>query len=103
MAVDEIRDYIENGNIKNSVNYPALDMGVCNKASRVSVAHKNVPNIISALTTACGVAGVNIAEINSKAKGDYAYTIMDLDSVPTDEVLDQIAKTAGVIKVRKVK
>jgi D-3-phosphoglycerate dehydrogenase len=103
MAVKELRNFLENGNIANSVNYPACDMGVCATASRVAVCHKNVPAIISAITQSFGEASVNISNMSNKSKGDYAYTMLDLDEKASDDVIAKIAKIDGVIKVRVVK
>ena len=103
MAVNQLVDYIENGNIKNSVNYPACDMGVCTKAGRIVINHKNVPNLISQVTGAMAEAGVNISEMASKSKGDYAYTMLDLDSPATTEAVEKIKALDDVIKVRIVK
>lgn len=102
MAVKEIVDYIENGNIRNSVNYPACDMGVCNKAGRVSICHKNIPAIISQVTNAFGEAGINISDLTNKSRGDYAYTLIDLDDAATDEAVAKISAIEGVIKVRVI-
>lgn len=103
MAVKEIVDYIENGNIKNSVNYPACDMGVCRKAGRISICHKNMPNLISQFTGAMAASDINIAEMVNKSKGDYAYTLLDLDSEVTDAAIGKIKSVEGVIKVRVIK
>ena len=103
MAVNQIVDFIENGNIKNSVNYPACDMGVCTKAGRIAINHKNVPNIISQVTGAMAAENVNISDMASKSKGDYAYTILDLDSPATEAVADKIKALDGIIKVRVIK
>jgi D-3-phosphoglycerate dehydrogenase len=103
MAVKEIVDYIENGNIKNSVNYPACDMGVCSKAGRLAVCHKNLPNLIAQFTGAMAATGINIAEMVNKSKGDYAYTLLDLDSAVTADAVEKIKAVDGVIKVRIVK
>ncbi|MDY5577866.1 MAG: phosphoglycerate dehydrogenase [Lachnospiraceae bacterium] len=103
MAVKEIVDYIENGNIKNSVNYPACDMGVCAKAGRLAICHKNMPNLIAQFTGAMATAGINIAEMVNKSKGDYAYTLLDLDTEVTENAIEKIKAIDGVIKVRVVK
>ena len=103
MAVQEIIDYIENGNIRNSVNYPACDMGVCAKAGRLAICHKNIPNLISQFTGVMAAEGVNISEMVNKSKGDYAYTLLDLDSKATESAVEKIRKVSGVIKVRVVK
>ena len=103
MAVKEIVDYIQNGNIKNSVNYPACDMGVCNKAGRDSICHKNVPAVISQVTHAFGEAKINISDMTNKSRGDYAYTLIDIDDAATDAAIAKISAIDGVIKVRVIK
>ena len=103
MAVKEIVDYIENGNIKNSVNYPTCDMGICTKKGRIAICHKNMPNLIAQFTGAMAACGTNIAEMVNKSKGDYAYTLVDLDSVVTEEAVAKIKAVDGVIKVRIIK
>lgn len=103
MAVNEIVDYIENGNIKNSVNYPACDMGVCSKAGRITINHKNIPNMLSQLTGVLASENINISDMSSKSKGDYAYTMLDLDAVATEAASEKIKALDGVIKVRIIK
>ena len=103
MAVKELRNYIENGNIINSVNYPACDMGVCATAGRVAVCHKNVPAVISKITSVMGDAGINIEEMANKSRGDYAYSMLDISEPASESVIDKLAAIDGVIKVRIVK
>ena len=103
MAVKQIVDYIENGNIKNSVNYPACDMGVCTKAGRVSICHKNVPAVISQVTHTFGEVHINISDMVNKSRGDYAYTMLDIDSPATDALVKKMEAIDGVIKVRVIK
>ncbi|MDO5402707.1 MAG: phosphoglycerate dehydrogenase [Eubacteriales bacterium] len=103
MAVKELRNFIENGNIVNSVNYPACDAGVCNTASRVAVCHKNIPDVISKITTVFGGAGINIEEMANKSRGDYAYSLIDLGKTVDEDVESKLASIDGVIKVRVVK
>jgi D-3-phosphoglycerate dehydrogenase len=103
MAVQEIRDYMENGNIKNSVNYPNCDMGVCETASRVAFLHKNEKGAISHFTALLGDAGVNIDNMSNKSKGDYAYTMMDVDAPVPEEVMEKIGSLPGVFKARVIK
>ncbi len=102
MAVEEIMDYMENGNIKNSVNYPACDMGVCASASRVAVCHKNIKNTISKITNIFGNADINIANMVNVSRGDYAYSLLDLETAATDAVLEELKSAEGVLKVRVV-
>lgn len=103
MAVKELRNYIENGNIVNSVNYPNCDCGVCASAGRVTVCHKNVPAIISKLTSVMGDAGINIESMDNKSRGDYAYSVLDTGSAITEDVTAKLSAIDGVIKVRAVK
>ena len=103
MAVKEIVDYIENGNIKNSVNYPACDMGVCQNVARVTINHRNIPNIISQFTSIISAKGINISDMMNKSKGEYAYSILDMDSAATDDIVEALEKIDGVLKVRVVK
>ena len=103
MAVDEIQDYLLNGNIRNSVNFPNCNMGVCQTTSRIAIMHKNMTSMISKFTSVMGNSGVNIAEMTNKSKGDYAYTLFDLDSPVTDDVLDNMSQIDGVLRVRVIK
>ena len=103
MAVNEIMDFFENGNIKNSVNYPACDAGVCDTAGRVTICHKNVPDMIHKFTAIFGAAGVNIEHMVNKSRGDYAYSVFDITSQATDEVVENLTKIDGALKVRVVK
>ena len=103
MAVEEIMNFVENGNIINSVNYPRADLGVCDKAGRVTVAHKNIPSMIGQLTSAVAEAGINVSDMVDKSKGDFAYAILDLDAPATDELVEKIKAVDGVIRVRVVK
>ena len=90
MAVDEIMDYLENGNIHHSVNYPDCDMGVCQTVSRVGFLHVNSKGVIGKYTSVIGDAGINIADMNNKSKGDWAYALLDLDGPLTQEVIDNL-------------
>ena len=103
MAVSEIRDFMENGNIKNSVNYPNCDAGVCQTAGRITIAHKNVPNMLSQFTTLFSKDGVNIENMVNKSRGNFAYTILDICSDSTDEVVKELEALDGVIRVRVIK
>ncbi len=103
MAVKEMMDYLENGNIVNSVNYPNCDMGVCNKAGRVAIFHKNIANMISQFSAAFGNKGINITDMTNKSKGEYAYSMFDLETSATPEIVEQLEKIDGVFRVRVVK
>ena len=103
MAVKELRDFLENGNIKNSVNFPNCDMGTCVAAGRIAITHKNVPNMISQFTKILGAEGLNIADMTNKSKGEYAYTLIDLESTASKEALDELKSIEGVSRVRVIK
>ena len=103
MAVREIRDYLENGNIVHSVNYPDCSMGGCDKAGRVAVLHKNSKGMIAQYTSVLGDADINIEDMMNKSKGDYAYTLLDVDTPVTKEVVAKLEAIEGVLKVRVVK
>lgn len=101
MAVKELRNFLENGNIKNSVNYPNCDLGICESASRLAICHKNVKGMISRFTDV--LADTNIHNMNNASKGDFAYTLLDLDSAVSPQELEQVEAIEGVLKVRVVK
>ncbi len=102
MAVDQITEYLVNGNIINSVNYPNCNMGTCSAKSRVTINHKNVPNMVGQITTVMANNGINISDMINKSKGDYAYTMMDIDLEIADAALEELKKIEGVLKVRKI-
>lgn len=103
MAVKEIRDFIENGNVINSVNYPRCDAGICQTASRITVCHKNIPNMLTQFTGIFAKDGINVPDMVSKSKGDFAYTILDVDSPVTDKIVEDLKAIDGVVRVRVVK
>ena len=103
MAVDEIRNYMENGNIVNSVNYPNCDAGVCDTKGRITVCHKNVPAMLNRITNVFSEANINIAHMTNKSRGDYAYCIFDIDSESSADVADKLSAVDGVLKVRIIK
>ena len=103
MAVNEMKNYLENGNIINSVNYPACDMGVCTKVGRVAIFHKNIANMITKFTACFGDNGINISDMTNKSKGEVAYTMMDIESPATEEIIAKLSAIDGVFRVRKVK
>lgn len=103
MAVREIRDYLENGNIVHSVNYPDCSMGACTKAGRIAILHKNVKGMISQYTTILGDADINVADMTNKGKGDYAYALIDVDTPVTEDVVEKLKAIDGVLKVRIIK
>ena len=103
MAVDELQDYLENGNITHSVNYPACDAGVCSREGRIAILHKNVANMITGFASIMGAAGINIAEMTNKSRGDVAYTILDVDSKVSEEVAAKLSEVDGVFRIRIIK
>lgn len=103
MAVQELIDYLKNGNIRNSVNYPSCDMGECSHVCRVAINHRNVKNMISQFAAIFGEADINIANMVNKSKGDYAYSLLDLETPATEEVIQKVKDLEGVLKVRVIK
>ena len=102
MAVKEVREFLENGNILHSVNYPDVDMGVCDSAQRVVFLHKNITGMIGKFTTVLGEVGINISNMLNKSRGEYACTLMDLDAATTPEVVASLSEIDGVLKVRVI-
>lgn len=103
MAVNQLVEYIEHGNIKNSVNYPACDMGVCANAARVAINHKNIPDMLTRFTGVFSNKGINISDMVSKSKGDWAYSLLDVDEVISDDIVASLSAIAGVVRVRVIK
>lgn len=103
MAVKELRNYLENGNIVNSVNYPNCDMGICTKAGRIAVFHKNIANMITKFTSILGDAGINISDMTNKSRGEFAYTMLDLETKPEEDLVAKLREVKGVFRVRVVK
>lgn len=103
MAVNQVMDYIENGNIKNSVNYPACDVGVCTTEGRIAINHKNVPSMLTQFTGVFSEEGINIENMLTKSRGEYAYSVFDICSDSSSHLVEQLQKIEGVLKVRVVK
>jgi D-3-phosphoglycerate dehydrogenase len=103
MAVKEIRDYLENGNIVNSVNYPACSLGPVRKAGRIAICHKNEANMIGTFTSILGSAKINIDAIANKSRGDFAYTLIDTDTAIPADVVQNLMSSDAVIRVRVIK
>ena len=103
MAVRELKNFLENGNINNSVNYPSCDMGICNQAGRIAIFHLNVANMITKFTALFGDNGINISDMTNKSKGDVAYTKLDVEMQPSGEIINTLRSIPGVIRVRVVK
>lgn len=103
MAVKELKNYLENGNIINSVNYPDCDMGVCTQAGRVAIFHKNIKNMISKFSTILGENEINITDMINKSKGEVAYSMFDVETPLTEEIIEALKSVDGVLRVRVVK
>lgn len=102
MAVRQVMNYLENGNIVNSVNFPACDMGPCRKPCRITIAHRNIPNSLSQFTGAMARENINISDLLNRSRGEYAYTMLDLDSMPPAHAVEQLEKIDGVLRVRVI-
>lgn len=100
MAVEQLMDYLENGNIKNSVNFPACDMGVKKSASRVAVLHCNIPNMIGQISSTLASENINISDMTNKSRDKYAYTLLDLEQKPEESVVEKLNSITGVLRVR---
>lgn len=103
MAVRQVMNYLENGNIVNSVNFPACDMGVCTKPARIGIFHRNIPNTLSQFTGTMAGENINISDLINRSKGEYAYTMLDLDAVPSEKAIEALKKIDGVLRVRVIK
>lgn len=103
MAVEEIMDYIDNGNIRNSVNFPACDMGICRAESRIAVLHLNIPNMIGQITGTLAAGDVNITDMTNKSREKYAYTLIDLEKTPDAMSIQKLNAIKGVLRVRVIK
>ena len=103
MAVKEMMDYLENGNIINSVNYPKCDMGVCTQAGRVAIFPKNIANMITKFKACFGDNGINISDMTNKSRGEVAYTMLDIETPASAEIIQKLQSVEGVFRVRVVK
>ena len=103
MAVKEMMNYLENGNINNSVNYPNCDMGVCQAEGRITLLHRNIPNSLGRFTAAIASENINIAGLMNKSRGEYAYTMLDFDQHPSEAVVEHLKQVEGVVRVRVIK
>ena len=103
MAAKEMMDYIENGNIINSVNYPKFDAGVCTSEGRITICHKNIPNIITKCAGVFSSEEINIDHMVNKSRGDFAYSMFDIDAASTEDMVKKLEEVEGLLKVRIVK
>ena len=102
MAVEQLQDYLDNGNIHNSVNYPEINAGICETEARVAILHRNIPNMLSQITTFFGSQGLNIEYMANKARGDYAYTLLDISHPMPHDTVERLKEINGVIRVRRI-
>ena len=102
MAVKEVIDFLENGNIKNSVNYPACDMGYKGNNTRITICHRNIPNMLSQFTSKMAEDGINISDMTNKSKGEYAYTMMDVEGTVSTEAESDLKNIEGILRVRVI-
>ncbi len=103
MAVRQVMNYLENGNIVNSVNFPSCDMGPCTKEGRILILHKNVPNSLGQFTSAVAKENINISDMVNRSKGAYAATMLDLDSPTPKDIAKELEKIDAVLRVRIIK
>jgi D-3-phosphoglycerate dehydrogenase len=102
MAAEELQDYLDNGNIHNSVNYPEINLGVCEAEARVGILHRNIPNMLSQITAFFGTQGLNIENMANKSRGDFAYTLLDISHPMPHDTVERLKEIDGVIRVRRI-
>ncbi len=103
MAAEELQDYLDNGNITNSVNFPTIQAGVCDTVARIAILHKNIPNMLSQITTFFGKNELNIEHLANKSKGEYAFTLLDISKKMPSNTKEKLLEIDGVIRVRRLK
>jgi len=103
MAVSQIRDFLENGNIRNSVNYPDSDMGKKGEGDRITILHRNVPNMLGQFTNLCAASNINIPNMTNKSLGEYAYTMLDIECTLPVEIEEKMSTINGVLRVRVIR
>jgi D-3-phosphoglycerate dehydrogenase len=101
MVAENVKDYLENGNIRYSVNFPEARLPRLD-AWRITVANANVPNMVGQISTCIANAGLNIEDLLNKSVGDFAYTIVDVNGPPSDETLDKLRSIEGVLTLRNL-
>ena len=103
MAALQLQDYLDNGNITNSVNYPETNAGTCGAEARVAILHRNIPAMLSGITSFFGNNGLNIENLINRARGQYAYTLVDISHKMPDDTTERLREISGVLRVRRVK
>src|SRR5450432_2065501 len=102
MVVEQLRDFLENGNIRNSVNFPEAVLSRVPNTTRLVIANSNVPNMVGQISTCLAAAKLNIADLLNKSRGEFAYTLIDADGAVSQDVVDKITAIAGVLSARLV-
>ena len=102
MAVKQLQDYLDNGNIHNSVNYPEISLGFCETEARVGILHRNIPNMLSQITNFFGNQGLNIENLANRSRGDFAYTLLDISHPMPRDTVERLKEIDGVIRVRRI-
>ena len=102
MAVRQLQDYLDNGNIQNSVNYPEINLGICETEARVGILHRNIPNMLSQITNFFGNQGLNIENLANKSRGEYAYTLLDISHPMPHDTVERLKEINGVVRVRRI-
>lgn len=102
MAAEQLQDYLDNGNIHNSVNYPEINQGKCETEARVAILHRNIPNMLSQITTFFGSQGLNIENLANKSRGNYAYTLIDISHPMPHDTVEKFKAIDGVLRVRRL-
>ena len=103
MAAKEIRNFLENGNITNAVNYPNCDMGIAGEFPRLAICHKNIKNMLNQFTDIMTEEDINIEHMTNASRGDYAYSMFDLSKEPSADAMEKLDAIEGVLRVRLMK
>ncbi len=103
MAVDQLMDYLQNGNIKHSVNYPDCDMGLCTSDARIAVCHQNIPGMVATISSVLGQHHLNIAMMQNMSRKSWAYTLVDIDGLISDDIVSALTTVTGIVRVRVIK
>lgn len=103
MAVDQLMDYLKNGNIKHSVNYPDCDMGLCSSDARIAVCHQNIPGMVATISSVLGQHHLNIAMMQNMSRKNWAYTLIDVDGLISDDIVSALTQVSGIVRVRVIK
>jgi len=102
MVADTLRDFLENGNVRNSVNFPEAVLPRTAGATRIAIANENVPNMVGQISTALATDKLNIADLLNKSRGDLAYTLIDIDGAVPEQTIKRLRDIEGVLTVRRV-